>query len=148
MKLSCIGRLDKESEGLLLLTNDGNLQNQLAHPSYQVRKIYIAQLDKPLKPGDVPKLIRGITWENEQLSADKVFPVKSGGKEDWKQLEVTLFHGKKREIRRLFYAFGYDVRRLRRVRIGQLRLKGIPRGQIKLLDKRETALLFEKDFKG
>lgn len=146
VRLSCVGRLDKESEGLLLLTNDGELQNKLAHPSYRVRKIYHAQLNIPLKESDVPKLIRGITWEGQQLSVEKVFPIGDRVKEDWKNLELTMHHGKKREIRRLFYAFGYDVKRLRRVQIGNLRLRAIPRGQFKALEKKDIDLLFESSY--
>ena len=142
-RLFCVGRLDKESEGLLLLTNDGNLQQQLAHPSYQVVKKYQVEINRPLAKNDLPKLIRGITWEGERLSVEKVYPLKSRAAESWKQLEVVMHHGKKREIRRLFYAIGYDVKRLKRVQIGQLRLKGIPRGHIRTLGEREIRQLFE-----
>lgn len=143
LRLFCVGRLDKDSEGLLLLTNDGNLQQQLAHPSYNVHKKYHLELNKPLREVDVRKLLRGITWEGERLSVDKVVPLRSRSGESWKTLEVVLGHGKKREIRRLFYAFGYDVKKLRRVQIGQFRLKGIPRGHIRTLDKREIRTLFQ-----
>lgn len=141
-RLFCVGRLDVESEGLLLLTNDGKLKQELTHPSYNVVKLYSVEIDKPLQSADIPKLIRGIKWEGENLSIDKVFPVGLRGKENWKKLEVTLHHGKKREIRRLFYAFGYEVKKLRRFQIGQYPLKGIPRGAIKTLGKREIKLLF------
>jgi 23S rRNA pseudouridine2605 synthase len=145
IRLFCVGRLDKESEGLLLLTNDGALQQQLAHPSFNVRKKYHIELNKPLHEGDVRKLIRGIKWEGEHLSVEKVIPLRRGSGSAWKSLEVVLGHGKKREIRRLFYAFGYDVKRLKRVQIGQFRLKGIPRGHIQTLGKREIQTLFEAD---
>jgi 23S rRNA pseudouridine2605 synthase len=141
-RLFCVGRLDVESEGLLLLTNDGNLKQELTHPSFNVVKLYAVDIDKPLQPSDVPKLIRGIKWEGETLSVDKVFPLRSRAKENWRQLEVTLHHGKKREIRRLFYAFGYDVKKLRRFQIGQYPVKGIPRGGFRILGKRDIKLLF------
>ena len=79
------------------------------------------------------------------IKVEKVSPRHTRPGEAWKQLEVTLHHGKKREIRRLFYAFGYDVRKLRRVQIGQLRLKGLPRGHIKTLSKSEIRQLFEPE---
>jgi 23S rRNA pseudouridine2605 synthase len=145
IRLFCIGRLDKESEGLLLLTNDGSIQQQLAHPSYNVLKKYHVDINKSLREEDVRKLKRGIKWEGEQLGLEKVIPRNSRTGDAWKQLEVTLHHGKKREIRRLFYAFGYDVKKLRRVQIGQLRLKGIPRGHIKTLGRREIQQLFEAE---
>jgi 23S rRNA pseudouridine2605 synthase len=145
LRLFCVGRLDKDSEGLLLLTNDGGLKQQLTHPSYNVVKKYAVEIDKPLREADIRKLIRGIEWEGERLSIEKVFPTGSRQKKNWKELEVTMHHGKKREIRRLFYAFGYEVKRLQRYQIGQLRLKGIPKGQFKPLGKREIRLLFEED---
>jgi 23S rRNA pseudouridine2605 synthase len=142
-RLFCVGRLDKESEGLLILTNDGILRQELTHPSYHIRKRYIVDLDKALDPTLVPKLIRGIHWEGERLSVDKVFPIKTATKDNWKILEITLHHGRKREIRRLLYAFGYDVKRLRRVQIGQFVMKGIPRGATLVLRQKQIRLLFE-----
>lgn len=141
--LSCVGRLDKDSEGLLLLTNDGQLKQQLTHPSYGIVKKYAVELNKPLDPGDVRKLLKGIQWEGEPLSVDKVFPFKRNRRENWKELEVTLHHGKKREIRRLFYAFGYNVKRLKRYQIGGFQLKGIPRGAFRILNRREIRQLRE-----
>jgi len=145
LRLFCVGRLDMESEGLLLLTNDGSIQQQLAHPSYNVLKKYHVDIDKPLREEDVRKLRRGIKWEGEHLSIEKVIPRSARSGEAWKQLEVSLHHGKKREIRRLFYAFGYDVRKLRRIQIGQLKLKGLARGHIRTLNKKEIGLLFEQE---
>jgi 23S rRNA pseudouridine2605 synthase len=144
-RLFCVGRLDKESEGLLLLTNDGGLQQQLAHPSYNVIKKYQVEIDRVLREEDVRKLIRGIAWEGERLSVDKVYPIRSRTGENWKHVEVVLQHGRKREIRRLFYAFGYDVRKLKRVQIGQFRLRGLPRGHIRTLGPREIQQLFQPD---
>jgi 23S rRNA pseudouridine2605 synthase len=145
VRLFCVGRLDKDSEGLLLLTNDGDLKQQLTHPSYNVVKKYAVEIDKPLREPDIRKLIRGIQWEGDRLALEKVFPTGSRTKKNWKQLEVTMHHGKKREIRRLFYAFGYEVKRLQRYQIGQLPLKGIPKGHFKILGKRDIRLLFEPD---
>lgn len=142
-RLFCVGRLDKDSEGLLLLTNDGDLQQQLAHPSYGVVKKYQVEIDKPLQAADVAKLRRGITWEGERLCVEQVHPLKSRTTDNWKKLEIVMHHGKKREIRRLLYAFGYEVRKLKRVQIGQFRLKGIPAGHIQSLGKRQVQLLFD-----
>lgn len=143
-RLFCVGRLDKESEGLLLLTNDGKLQQQLTHPSYNVTKIYAVEIDRPLQQADIPKLRKGIDWEGERLTIDKVFPMKGLGKESWKRLEVTMHHGKKREIRRLFYAFGYEVKRLQRTQIGAFQLKNIPKGAMRVLTGKDIRLLFEQ----
>ena len=143
LRLFCVGRLDKDSEGLLLITNDGEIQQKLAHPSYNVLKKYHVDINKPLKEADGPKRVRGIKWEGEQLRIERVYPRPSKPGDAWKQLEIVMHHGKKREIRRLLYAFGYEVKKLRRVQIGNLRLKGIPRGHIKTLGKRDIRLLFE-----
>ncbi len=143
LRLFCVGRLDKDSEGLLLLTNDGSIQQQLAHPSYHVLKKYHVDINKPLQETDIPKLVRGIKWEGELLRIEKVTLRRGKPADAWKHLEISLHHGKKREIRRLLYAFGYEVKKLRRVQIGNLKLKGIPRGHIKTLGKREIRQLFE-----
>jgi 23S rRNA pseudouridine2605 synthase len=101
-------------------------------------------IDHYLKEEDIPKLKRGIKWEGDRLALEKVVPRNArAGNESWTQLEVTLHHGKKREIRRLFYALGYDVKKLRRVQIGQFKLRGLPRAHIRTLRKQEIRLLFE-----
>lgn len=141
-RLFCVGRLDKDSEGLLLLTNDGQLRQKISHPSHGVPKMYEVRLHKPLDPGLVPKLRKGILWEGERLTLDKVFPRKLASGEDWQNLEITLLHGKKREIRRVLYAFGYDVRRLKRVSIGGYRLRGLPRGQSRVLSQSDINRIF------
>jgi 23S rRNA pseudouridine2605 synthase len=142
-RLFCVGRLDKESEGLLLLTNDGKLQQKLTHPSYRIEKRYAVDLDKPLQEKDIPKLLRGITWEGDHLSLDRVFPRAGKGKENWQMVEVTLHHGRKREIRRLFYAFGYEVVRLKRFQIGQFTLKGLPLGAVRSLSPKDIKRLLQ-----
>ncbi len=141
-KLFCVGRLDKESEGLLLLTNDGDLQQRLAHPSYRVQRKYHVDLDRPLQRDDIPRLLRGIRWEGARLAVEKVFPRGRQGRADWAHLEVVLHHGRKREIRRLFYACGYEVLRLERVQIGLFRLGRLPKGGFRELQPREVRLLF------
>lgn len=140
-KLFCVGRLDKESEGLLLLTNDGELNQMLAHPTYGVEKRYLVRLNKPVAERDFERLQRGITWEEERLKAELVRPVKARTAAEPLQYEVMMLHGRKREIRRLFYALGYDVKRLRRTHIGPLSVRGIPRGRIKRLGDKEISLL-------
>lgn len=139
-RLFCVGRLDKESEGLLILTNDGELSNRLTHPKYGVIKRYQVTLNKPFDPKIAPLLIKGITDEGEHLCADKVIPATSGLNAE-KRLEVHLKQGKNREIRRLFQAFAYRVHRLKRIQIGQFKLKQIAKEGIKDLSKKEIELL-------
>jgi len=138
-RLFCSGRLDKESEGLLILTNDGALSQKLTHPSHRVIKRYRVTIDRPLNPRHIKNLLEGITWEGERLKVEKVIPEKS---HDSTKLEVHLQHGKKREIRRLFIALGYGVTRLIRFQIGKLTIRGIGPGKVKQLTNAEIELLF------
>jgi len=144
-RLVCVGRLDKESEGLIILTNDGDLAQKVSHPRHGVIKRYHIQLDKDFDPAHGAKLVQGITWEGERLHASKVVRDQSPRPEAARRLEIHLNEGRKHEIRRLLYAFGYDVVRLKRVQVGGLVLKGLAKGQWKLLNRGEIDRLFPKD---
>jgi 23S rRNA pseudouridine2605 synthase len=139
-RLFCAGRLDKESEGLLILTNDGAISQRLTHPSHRVIKRYAVTLDQPFQEKHTRNLLSGITWEGERLKVEKVIPKKRGG--DIRHLEVHMQHGKKREIRRLFHALGYEVKRLQRFQIGSLHLRGLGLGKCKRLGQHEIEQLF------
>ncbi len=139
-RLFCAGRLDKESEGLIILTNDGALAQRLTHPSHRVTKRYTVHLIQPFQEKHVRNLLSGITWEGERLKVEKVIPLRKGG--EVKQLEVHMGHGKKREIRRLFHALGYDVVRLQRFQIGAFTLRKLGPGKCRVLDEKEVKQLF------
>lgn len=143
IKLVCAGRLDKDSEGLLILTSDGDLANKIMHPSRGVTKKYKVTLSKPFDIKLIPKLLKGIKDKGEHLFVTKVIPAKAGPKSEY-QVEVHLEQGRKREIRRLFEAFGYYVDRLKRFQIGGYALKGVSTGDIKELTEEELVLLFKK----
>ncbi len=128
-RLVCAGRLDKDTEGLLILTTDGDLAQRLTHPSHRVVKRYSVRVHRELQGADIPKLLRGRTVEGQWLQFEKVLPGK--GKAD--EFEVHLEHGKKREIRRLLESFGYLVKKLKRTQIGGYRMRGLARGQVKPL---------------
>jgi len=140
-KLICVGRLDKESQGLLILTNDGDLAQKIAHPSGQVTKRYEVRVDKPFNEEKIPVLLRGVRSEGEHLCAKEVIPAKRGPDKEC-CLEVHLTQGRKREIRRLLEAVGYRVKRLKRVQIGGYALKKQPVGSVRVLKEQEIALLF------
>ena len=134
-----IGRLDKDSEGLLLLTNDGNFANKVAHPSSNIEKVYRVHLDKPIDTNLIPLLKQGRECDHEFLQFKDVRIANS------RKIDVTLGQGKKREIRRLLLAFGYDVLRLKRWKIGGLILdKKLMPGQSRRLTQTETHLIFSK----
>lgn len=141
-RLFCAGRLDKESDGMVILTTDGDLAQRLTHPSQEVTKRYKVRLAETLKQEDIPKLLRGIVWEGERLQVEKVIPDTKAGEEGGQRVEVHLHHGKKQEIRRLFYALGYRVRRLSRIQIGKMTLRGVASGRVRPLQSKEIDLLF------
>ncbi|WP_064501742.1 pseudouridine synthase [Geminisphaera colitermitum] len=138
----CAGRLDKDSEGLLILTTDGDLANRLMHPSTVVVKRYHVVLAEPFPAKRLGALLRGVTIEGERLKVEYAALVNPNAAELSTSLDVHLHHGKKREIRQLFMALGFEVRRLRRYQIGAFPLRGIPVRAMKLLTPREIATLF------
>ena len=141
-RLFCAGRLDKDSEGLLVITNDGDLAHRLTHPSNQVIKRYRVVLHRDFNKADTQKLLAGTEYEGDFLKAEKVIPAPQAGEGYQRRLEVHLHHGKKREVRRLFEANRYFVKKLVRHQIGSIILKNIPRGGIKILSKKDIERLF------
>ncbi len=149
IRLFCAGRLDKESEGLLILTTDGDLTHRLLHPSRQISKRYRVRLQHPFLRKDLPRLLKGVRDEGELLRADKVYllgPEKTPETSD--QLEVHLHHGRKREIRRLFECVGCRVRRLKRIQIGGYVLKGLAPGKARVLGPADVKALLEDPVQG
>jgi len=142
LRLFCAGRLDKDSEGLVILTSDGDLAHKLMHPSNLVVKRYYVSLEEPFPPGRLRQLMRGVVIEGEHLKVERANLVNPSPDGSSTQLDVHMHHGKKREIRQLFTALGFAVRRLRRYQIGALRLKGIPLRGVKQLSTKEIQSLF------
>lgn len=141
-RLLIAGRLDKDSEGLLLLTTDGDLVQRITHPTSGVIKRYRVKVHRPFDEALIPKLLEGREVEGDFLRFEKVVPAKMGP--DAKQrLEIHLEHGRKREIRRLLETHGYFVKRLQRFQIGGLVLKGLGPGMFRKLSEREIKRLFE-----
>jgi len=130
-KLFNIGRLDAQTEGLLLLTNDGELAQRLTHPRYKIDKEYEVTLDGPWDPALAQKLLRGIFLDGERAKIVRLHSVSPT------HLRVVLRQGINRQIRRMFEAPGYRVKHLSRVRVGNLRLADLPRGHWRVLTKRE-----------
>ena len=129
-----VGRLDEESEGLILITNDGDLVHRLTHPSFEVEKEYEVTL--PRSPGkELKKMKEGIRIGKDLLKASSVV-FKKGNK-----VAVTLKEGKNREIRRMLGMLGYRAERLKRVRIGNLKLTGLKTGEWRELTEKEVLKL-------
>jgi 23S rRNA pseudouridine2605 synthase len=139
----CAGRLDKDSEGLVILTTDGDLANRLMHPSNEVVKRYHVSLKDPYPSSRLPRLVNGLTFEGERLKVERAALINPKPDGSGTELDVHMHHGKKREIRLLFSALGYIVQRLRRYQIGAVRLKGIPLRGAKQLASKEIEQLFK-----
>jgi len=161
-RINPIGRLDFQTEGLLLLTNDGELQNKLTHPRYHVKKTYQVKVEGIATESQLEKLRRGMMVEGEQMGGIEVTPLKSpiasaepvkkvrrkgtnakplGTQHSW--LTVALTEGKYRQIRRMFGAVDLPVIKLKRVRMGPIGLKGLERGDWRELTKDEIMALDE-----
>ena len=140
-RLFCAGRLDKDSEGMLILTNDGALAQRLTHPSNRVIKRYRVLLTRPFDPVHIKVMLNGMEVDGERLQVERIIPLKRSQAPD-RDLEVHLEHGRKREIRRLFEALGYRVERLARFQIGRLQLRGVSPGRARPLSGKEVELLF------
>lgn len=136
-RLYPVGRLDKETTGLLMFTNDGELTQKLTHPSNNVTKIYKVDLDKGLTKNHNQQLIDGIELEDGVSSFDELSVLTASKKE----VGVELHSGKNRIIRRMFEHVGYRVRKLDRVTFAELTKKDLPRGKWRLLSDNEVFLL-------
>jgi 23S rRNA pseudouridine2605 synthase len=132
-----VGRLDKNTTGLLLLTNDGDLTNSLIHPSKNINKIYSVTLDKPLTKADFIKIMEGVTLEDGIVEIDEL----AYTNENKTELGVRIHSGRNRIIRRLFESLGYKVDKLDRVMFGILTKKDLPRGKWRLLTDKEIRLI-------
>jgi 23S rRNA pseudouridine2605 synthase len=133
-----VGRLDRETTGLLLFTNDGDMAKKLTHPRYQARKIYHVELHKPVSKEDLEKLLNGVDLEDGRTKVDKAEFVEVGKN---REVGVELHSGKNRIVRRLFEALGYNVLRLDRVQFAGLTKKDLPRGMFRHLTEQEVAFL-------
>ncbi len=134
-----VGRLDCDSEGLLFLTNDGDLTLRLTHPRFGIHKQYRAVVVGRLSPGDLRPLTAGIEQEGETLRAERVRLVSSNNSHS--VVELELGEGKNREVRRLFEAIGFEVERLQRTQIGRIKLGELPLGKYRILTEAEVKSL-------
>lgn len=137
-----VGRLDYDSEGMLILTNDGDLTQRLTHPSNEVEKKYIVKIEGSMVESELAVLRAGVVIDGERFGKCVVVLTNTDGKIS--RLEVTLKEGKNREIRRMFEAIGKNVIFLKRVSIGMLKLGGLTRGEYRTLKPFEIDMLLAK----
>jgi len=133
-----VGRLDKETTGVLLLTNDGELTGKLIHPRFNRKKIYHVFLDRAFIKEDLFRLTEGVELEGEKVAADAV---SYADPDDRSQVGVEIHSGQNRVIRRLFEALGYRVKKLDRVYFAGLTKKNLPRGKWRYLSEKEINML-------
>lgn len=136
-----VGRLDLGTEGLLLLTNDGDLGHRIAHPSHQVEKEYVALVEGRPSRDRLDQFERGIVIEGQKTAPAAVVSVEPAGRNT--RVTVVIGEGRKRQVRRMFEALGHPVLELERIRIGGLELGDLPRGKWRALGDAEIRLLFE-----
>ncbi|THU41273.1 pseudouridine synthase [Niastella caeni] len=133
-----IGRLDRNTTGVLLLTNDGELAQKLSHPSYEIKKIYEVKLDKPLVKKDFDNLLNGVTLEDGFVAPDGLA---YADPKDKSVIGIEIHSGRNRIVRRIFEHLGYDVRNLDRVMYANLTKKNVDRGKWRFLTEKEVRLL-------
>jgi 23S rRNA pseudouridine2605 synthase len=132
-----VGRLDLNSEGLLLLTNDGELAHRLMHPSYRITKVYRVMLDRSFKEADFKALTRGVKLDDGVTAPCQARYYTS----QLSRVEIIIHQGRNRQVRRMFEALGYRVYSLKRVEYGPLMLRGLDRGKYRRLNPLEIMLL-------
>jgi 23S rRNA pseudouridine2605 synthase len=135
-----VGRLDRESEGLLLLTNDGALAHRLQHPRYGVEKEYLAEVEGSLSRTSARRLVRGVELDDGPARALRATIVETAPARS--AVSVVMGEGRKREVRRMLAALGHPVRRLVRVRLGSLVLRDLAPGEVRPLSPEEVAALY------
>jgi 23S rRNA pseudouridine2605 synthase len=127
--LKPVGRLDKDSTGLLILTNDGDLINELTHPSVKVPKVYIVSVDSLVAPHELEKMANGIEIEKGKIAYADIEVLEVD--KDRTMMRITLYQGMNRQIRKMFEALGYKVTSLKRIQHATLTLEGLKRGEFK-----------------
>ena len=130
-----VGRLDRNTAGVLLLTNDGELSQKLTHPSNEIKKVYAVTLDKPLDKKDFEQIVKGVVLDDGPAAVDKLAFTDT---KDKTQLGVELHSGRNRIVRRIFEQLGYDVKHLDRVMFAGLTKKNVERGKWRYLNEKEV----------
>ena len=133
--LGYVGRLDAQSEGLLLLTNDGEFTQRLTHPRFKIEKEYEVVLDRAAVPDLAERLLRGLILDGKRARAKRVQQISPT------RLRIVLEQGLNRQIRRMLVRFGFHAKMLSRIRMGNLRLGDLPRGHWRLLTMREIHVI-------
>lgn len=138
-----VGRLDYETEGLLLLTNDGEFANLMTHPSHHVPRTYHATIKGTIHGSELEKLERGVQLEDGLTAPAEADYYDVNPEKNETVVAITIYEGKNRQVRRMFEAIGYPLTKLKRVQYGSLSLSGLPRGKFRFLSEHEVTELRE-----
>lgn len=141
-RLYPVGRLDYDTSGLLLLTNDGELTNLLIHPKNEIQKQYIAKIDTAVNPQLIKKLSSGVIIDGKKTKADRVKIKKLDRRKNKTIIEIVIHEGKYHQVKRMFEAIGYNVESLKREKFAFLDLKGLNSGEYRHLTTKEVKILY------
>lgn len=141
-RLFSVGRLDYDTEGLLILTNDGDFANKISHPTFHIEKEYRVTVEGEILESEMAVLRKGVVVDGERLPSSKVKWLSF--EKGFTKLSVIIDEGQNRQIRRMFEAIGKNIKLLKRIRIGKVSLGGLKRGEFKELKPLEIALLLEE----
>ena len=133
--LKPVGRLDKDSTGLLILTNDGDLINQLTHPSIKIPKVYLVSVDSVVHPHELEQMAAGIEIEPGKKAYADITVLEADKKHTY--MQITLYQGMNRQIRKMFEYFGHEVKTLKRIQHGVITLDGLKRGEVKAIKPKQ-----------
>lgn len=143
-RLYPVGRLDYDTSGLLLLTNDGELTNLLIHPSHEVEKVYVAKIDDIVNPSLVKSLEKGVIIDGKKTGRAKVKIKKIDKKKKISLVELTIYEGRNHQVKKMFEAIGYKVSKLKREKFAGLTLEGLKSGEYRHLNIKEVKTLYAK----
>lgn len=138
-----VGRLDYDTSGLLLLTNDGNFSQKLTHPKYEVDKVYVAKVKGKAENKQLLPLTRGIRYEGVKMAPAKFNILSNDAKSQTSIIELTIHEGKNHQVKNMLQAVGFPVQKLKREKYGQLTLTGLRPGEYRELNKKEVSQLLE-----
>jgi 23S rRNA pseudouridine2605 synthase len=138
-RVFCVGRLDADTSGLIIITNDSDLTNRLTHPKFGISKRYVATVDGQIKASDIERLKKGVWFSEGKTSMAGVKILKRGPRQS--TLEISLKQGLNRQIRRMLARVGFKVKDLKRTRIARIELKGLGIGRCRMLTEAEVAYL-------
>ena len=141
-RLYPVGRLDYDTSGLLLLTNDGELTNLLIHPSHEVEKVYVVKIEEAVSPKLVKSLENGVLIDGKKTGKAKVKIKKIDKKKKSSLIELTIYEGKNHQVKKMFEAIGYKVSKLKREKFAGLTLDGLKSGEYRHLNIKEVKKLY------